>query len=407
MQQDRQTLRELGKRYAEIAALPIQQERKALWRANNDLKPARPPVYMDQLPWHELAQAPEMRLVCQDPFLRQVEQRLREVLYRHDHFPCDMVVEPRIDLPRHISGLKFGQRIHARALAVDPRNDVQSHAYEDILSREEDLALLEEDQVVADLALDLRRQALLQDIFADILPVRLRGVMVMANIWDNLTQMRNQEDLLVDLIERPDFVRRSVIRLRDITMDAIRQLEHLGLLDNQMEYVHCTGAYTDNLESPGEGPVGARHVWGYGMSQIFSIVSPRMHEEFDIDLLKPMYEMFGLFYYGCCEPLHNKVDMLRKVKNIRKVSVSPWADVAVAAQALGRDYVLSFKAHPAYIANGRFEDEQIRRDLIKARQACEQTGTPCEFILKDVSAVQGRLDFLDRWHDLAMEVAMG
>src|SRR5215469_14755634 len=93
-------LRELGKKVAEIAALPVQQEKKKLWTANNDLKPIRPMVYMDQLPWHEINRSEEMKRHCEDPFLKSVEESLLKILYRWKHFPCDMVVENRIDIPK-------------------------------------------------------------------------------------------------------------------------------------------------------------------------------------------------------------------------------------------------------------------------------------------------------------------
>lgn len=56
MNKDYLILRELGNRVAEIAALPVQQEKKKLWTANNDLHPVRPMVYIDQLPWHDSTQ---------------------------------------------------------------------------------------------------------------------------------------------------------------------------------------------------------------------------------------------------------------------------------------------------------------------------------------------------------------
>ena len=51
---DATVLRELGKQVAEIAALPVQQETIGLWKALNGLKPARPMVAIDQIPWHEM-----------------------------------------------------------------------------------------------------------------------------------------------------------------------------------------------------------------------------------------------------------------------------------------------------------------------------------------------------------------
>ena len=51
---DKQILRELGKRVAEIAALPEQQQTIRLWKQLNGLKPVRPMVMIDQIPWHEM-----------------------------------------------------------------------------------------------------------------------------------------------------------------------------------------------------------------------------------------------------------------------------------------------------------------------------------------------------------------
>ena len=67
---DRNVLRELGSRVAEIAALPVQQETIASWKALNGLRPARPMVAIDQLPWHELSSDPALVNQCIDPFNR-------------------------------------------------------------------------------------------------------------------------------------------------------------------------------------------------------------------------------------------------------------------------------------------------------------------------------------------------
>jgi hypothetical protein len=105
MKRDYEVLRGLGGRLAEIAALPVHKEKRALWTANNDLKPVRPLVLIDQLPWHELNKSDEMKLECEDAFLRSVEQSVREILYRWAHFPVDMVVENRLDVPKTVRNL--------------------------------------------------------------------------------------------------------------------------------------------------------------------------------------------------------------------------------------------------------------------------------------------------------------
>jgi hypothetical protein len=406
MENNHQVLQTLAEKLAAIAALPVQNEKKALWTLNNDLKPTRPLVYIDQLPWHEIAQCPEMRLECEEPFLRRIEQRLRETLYRWHHFPCDMVVESRIDIPHAYDGLAYGLHIKEKGIWTDNRNDVYSHEYQEQLNSEEDLNRLQYDTVTLDRQLDMEHLKICEHIFGGILPVRFEGVQIHTGVWDRIAQLRDPQNMLMDLIDRPEFTRQIVLKLRDITMDSVRQCEQLGLLDESLQYVHCTGAYTEDLPKVKNGLVKSKNVWAFGMSQIFGSVSKGMHEAFDIDLLMPLYEMFGLMYYGCCEPLHDKINIVRKIGNVRKISMSPWADVNKGAEGISGDYVFSLKPRPTLIGNGRFEAELIREQLKAAKDACRRYHTPCEFIMKDVSTVQGRIEFLDMWNDLAMEVAL-
>jgi hypothetical protein len=50
-QADVTVLRTLGQQVAEIAALPDQPRTITLWKKLNGLKPARPMVAIDQIPW--------------------------------------------------------------------------------------------------------------------------------------------------------------------------------------------------------------------------------------------------------------------------------------------------------------------------------------------------------------------
>lgn len=67
---DRDILRCLAERQAEIAALPIHQQTVAGWKRLNDLKPGKPMVHIYQVCWHEMDVDGELTLQCQDPFHR-------------------------------------------------------------------------------------------------------------------------------------------------------------------------------------------------------------------------------------------------------------------------------------------------------------------------------------------------
>ena len=97
----RQGLRDLAKRYAEIAADPHNQQTIDGWKRLNTLKDTRPMVRLDQLPWHELPWGQD-KMVCNedDPLLkvapkfRGIESKMRQTIYAWEHFRADMVVMP-------------------------------------------------------------------------------------------------------------------------------------------------------------------------------------------------------------------------------------------------------------------------------------------------------------------------
>ena len=51
---DKEIIRALAAKVAEIAALPVQAEKRDLWRKLNALQPKRPMVMIDQVCWNEM-----------------------------------------------------------------------------------------------------------------------------------------------------------------------------------------------------------------------------------------------------------------------------------------------------------------------------------------------------------------
>jgi hypothetical protein len=137
------------------------------------------------------------------------------------------------------------------------------------------------------------------------------------------------------------------------------------------------------------------------MAQIFTTVSPAMHNEFEIEYSIPWYKRFGLGYYGCCEPLHLKIDIVRRLPNVRKISISPWADVEVATAAIAGDYVVSRKPSPALLAPDTWNPGNVEADLKDTLDKCRRHGCPVEFILKDISTVRYQPQRLWEWARIA------
>ena len=144
-----------------------------------------------------------------------------------------------------------------------------------------------------------------------------------------------------------------------------------------------------------------------GMAQIFATVSPAMHDEFEIEYAIPWYDRFGLGYYGCCEPLHDKIHIIDRLPRVRKISISPWADVPKSAERLAGRYVMSRKPSPAFLAHKRWSAEAVREDLQSTWDTCRAAGCAVEFILKDISTVNYHPEHLWEWESIARGVVGG
>ena len=204
---------------------------------------------------------------------------------------------------------------------------------------------------------------------------------------------------LYDLYDNPDFMHRIMERLTAVNEHIIDEYDRLNIFDTDLYYLHCTPACTYDLpvKDMETCRVTARDVWCRAMAQPLAVVSPDMFEEFDLQYTQRLFDKCGLSYYGCCEPLHDKIDRLRRFKNLRRISITPWADVDTAAERIGSDYVLSYKSNPAYAAGPVFEPGPVEAETKRVLDACRRNGTPCEFILKDISSVSNNPAILTQW----------
>jgi hypothetical protein len=407
MNNDALVLRELAKEYMEAAMHPSNAERIRLWTDLNSLRDTRPLVMMDQLPWNELNGEGELTLRCEDRFLQSVENGMRQQLYKFRHFRADHVIHPWIDVPKTVRNWGYGMRAKVETRSTDPTNEIRGAHYFDQLEDERSLDALTNQTVTADPELDKTRLETLNDLLAGITTGRLSGIVMHCGVWDYITNFRNPEAVILDLADRPDYSMKVMRKFVGIAMDLADQAEKLGLFDAGAPLIHCTGAYNEELPKEGYDGRNARSedVWCFGLAQLFSTISPAMFEEFEIGPVAPLLDRFGLVYYGCCDPLDRKIDAIRKLKKVRKISVSPWADKERAAANIHGDYVFSLKPNPAFLAFDTFDPKEVEKEMREAVAACKRHGTTCEFILKDVSTVRYQPERLTEWGSIAMRVA--
>ena len=230
----------------------------------------------------------------------------------------------------------------------------------------------------------------------DILPVKITGQPTGYDLgcktWDTIAMLMGAEDLLIGLAEEPAFMHQLVQRLTDIFLHTVKQYEEQNLIDMEPLYCHSASASASGM---GKAAGDYEHnnlkkVWGRGLAQILAAVSPAMHDEFDIQYMIKAMEPFGYVYYGCCEPLDRKIDILEQIPNLRKISITPWADINTAAERIGSRYVISCKPNPAQLSLGKLNRDAVYKELAGILSACRKNNCSFELVLKDISTVNGK-----------------
>jgi hypothetical protein len=324
-------LRELAKQVAEIAALPRQKETIKAWKAMNGLKPIRPMVMIDQMPWHEMNVNDELTLRCGDKGAQGIERMFRQKIYRWKHMPADFVVESTFAVGRVITGWDFGMRVDDDKAVSDPKNDVVGHLYHDQLPTDADLEKIKIPVLGYDKTATARRVAEMQELFGGILDVREECGSPMFNIWDAIVTWRGAENVLLDLGDRPEFMHKLMACATKAFTAVLDQLESLGAMTGPQSWIHCTGAFTDDLPAKGfiHGNARSKDMWTCGMAQIFSSVSPAMHQEFELDYMNPVYARFG---QHCEEDSERQEDIHESMGRCRCCRGADRAEVRVLAQ---------------------------------------------------------------------------
>lgn len=395
-------VRELCKKYMEIAVSDRHVRMRKRFRDSNDLKVVRPPLIMEEIPWQQMNIDGELDCVCEDDELRSMEYELRVALFREKHFRCDNYIEPVWPVYKAYTSTGIGLTGSEQSISAK-NTEIMSHHYDDVLADERSLEAFHLPVITAYPDIDAAKLSRTREIIGDIMPVELRGHGIYHAPWDVIPRLRGIEVIYTDMYDRPEYLHRIIRLFTEAMKSEMDQMEALGLYDPRLMSLHCTpGAVT--VEDPSDdGVFRCRDIWFRTMAQMFSSISPDAHYEFDMQYSIPLAERCAYTYYGCCEPLHDRIEQLKSYKNLRKIGVSPWADVEASAEQTRGQYVLSRKPNPAYVATVT-DPEVIRKEISETARICLKYGCPCDITLKDISTVSDRPENLIVWAKTASEV---
>jgi hypothetical protein len=399
---ERHLLRRLARRVAEIAALPIMAQREAEWQRHNRMEPGRPLLLtFPQDAWDELL--PQESLSCQSETARAIEYDLRARIMRHNLLQDDMPES---------GAWHVHKTIHTSGWGLEPRHIASSEArgawgFDPVLQSTDDLDRLRTPQVTYDARRTARDLDFAQDLLGDILDVQLRGVTYLGyGLMHQFTSLRGMTQTMLDFHDNPTLIHDAMARLTAGHLSMLEQYEAQGLLDlnNDVLYQSSGGlSCTTELPKPGFRPDHVRpcDMWASADAQELAQVGPDHLATFVYPYERELLSCFGLVGYGCCEDLTRKLPLIRDWPNLRRVSISPWADVVQAADILGRNAIFSWKPNPTLLGDP-FDLEALRstvRQALLAARSCVM-----EIVLKDTMTCHGEPERFTTWSHTVREL---
>ena len=406
-QKDRAIIREVKKRLIDLAQNdPTHDEKLDLWRRLNNLERVRPLILLQDST--DLETGHLLNLQCESEMGRIVEGWQRTALSHLEHMPTDSLhgdntMTTGIALDVTPMGLQQD--------TTDPDHVFGARHFNCAIPDGADPGVIPMPTVTIDHEGTEQMYQEACDLHGDLVKVKKGGGV--AGHWFSVTDQfftyRSLDKAFLDMVDNPRWMHSWLERMTQYFESIVDQYEALNVLVlNNGACGVGPGGYgtTDRLPQPDfDGVhVRAKDQWAHSATQIFSEVSPAMHEEFALQYEARLLNRFGLAGYGCCEPLDRKIDILKKhLPHLHRVSISPWADVERAAEAIGKTAVFSYKPNPAILGGEVWDVDYAREQL---RDVFEKTRGCCvEVIMKDLHTVRGDPSRMWEWVSMAKDLA--
>lgn len=409
---EREYLRGLARRQAEIAALPVMAQRRQMWTAVNDATPgARPPFVIETWTF-DRDFMPQSIYQCESQYGRWLEYRLLGNIRRHEILNDDQVCADTLDMSWHVWNDEFGIEIPTTHAKDAEGVSMGYHFDYPIKDLCDGFDMIKPATFGVDREGTLEEQQFLTDTFGDILPIAIRsGSYGHTGLTQKIIRLMGMETFFTAMYDCPETLHALMGLMRDNAMRIARWAEAEGLLalnnGNQCTCGTCfnfTTLLPKGASIPGQ--VKLSDMWGVMDSQETVGVSPELFHEFCHPYYRDMAEMFGLVYWGCCEPADPIWETsLRHLPNLKAVSISRWADKRFMAEALaGTGIVYSYKPNPNLLGVDVVLDEAAWAEEIRSvLELTADKDIPLEFVVRDVYSMHGDLHKPRRAVEIAQE----
>lgn len=406
-------LRDLARRQAALTALPVMAERRQLWTDMNDAKPgARPPIVLESNTF-DRDFLPTSLLQCATAYGRQLERQFLRALRHHEVLNDDHVCPDTLDMAWHVATDEFGIDIPTDRVKDQDGYETAYHFDCPIKDLARDgYAMVKPSTYTLDRDGTAAEKRFLENTFGDILPVVLRsGIYGATPLTQRLMRLMSMENFFIAMYDAPEQLHGLLAILRDNAIRKARWAEAEGILElNNGNQTTCGTCYNFTTLLPRQplpnGRARLKDMWAAMDSQETVGVSPKLFNEFVFPYYKPVADLFGLVYWGCCEPVHPLWESsLKNLPNLKAISISRWADQKFMANALdGKGIVFSRKPDPNLLGvDVELDEAAWTAEIRSTLDAVRGKNVPVEFVVRDVYTLHGNLKKARRAVDLARE----
>jgi len=324
-------LKDLLKRFKDVCEGPENRRRRELWeRHTKGLPCERPPAYMS-VPfewsliriklWTELlGRGVDVKAVmaatsgdypkelAEDLIAFQLEQRIFYI----EKTPGDMPVRPELSTNLNLLWLVDG--LGQNAIWERPGYDIESGAFhlEPFLSEDVDPSSLKTRPFNFDPEAHRRRVALFKELCGDGIEIQddalgrgyLNGV---CPPFQEACNMRGLLNVLTDMRERPDWLKRLLRRLCELSIARAEEMS----AKTGLRFAPLIGSDEVNCQ----------------------MFSPEDYRDFVFPVEMDCAKLGSNIYYHSCGRLTPIYKDIAKLPNIGKIHVSPWSDLRAAVEA--------------------------------------------------------------------------
>jgi len=395
---EKQLVRELASRVAELACSPRMANIKKRWRDVLALrKPDRPPVWCNPVGcWTELL--PDSSLVCKGQTHRELEIYFKKLLIKNeigddtpmnDYYTMNAIFDV---YPSNVWGIDI-ERENLNKTGT-------AWKYKSALPTEADFDRLVIPHYKVNLVDTEATRTELVDIFGGSMPVRvspITGYFSGGTICSPAADLRGMEQVMMDMIESPVLVHRL---MKTVYLGVMAKLDAIEEAGNILPNTDGAMFLSDPLRKNDSGIYGLEDCWIHGNSQEFDLISPDMFNEFLLEYQKKIFARFGATCYGCCENLTHKLDYVLTIPNLRLLTCSGWTDLLTLVNKSGNHHCIMWR-HKASDVVCPDNLSDLKKNIFS--QADILRGCSYQVVLRELQTLFGHPDRLSEWTRISIE----